>query len=64
MIAVIFEVWPAEGRLDHHINARRYYLNLAAGLKSKLEQIDGLNERDEAPADSRKRHHEGGGSRG
>ena len=35
MIAVIFEVWPAEGRLDH-------YLDLAAELKSELEKVDGF----------------------
>lgn len=35
MIAVIFEVWPAEGRLDD-------YLDLAARLKPTLEQVDGF----------------------
>lgn len=35
MIAVIFEVWPAEGEFDH-------YLDLAAELKPELEQIDGF----------------------
>jgi len=35
MIAVIFEVWPAEGRLDD-------YLALAAELKTDLEKIDGF----------------------
>ena len=35
MIAVIFEVKPAEGRRDE-------YLNLAAGLRSRLDQIDGF----------------------
>ena len=35
MIAVIFEVKPAEGRRDE-------YLDLAAGLGSQLEQIDGF----------------------
>lgn len=35
MIAVIFEVKPAEGRRDE-------YLDLAAGLRSQLEQIDGF----------------------
>lgn len=35
MIAVIFEVWPTEGKLDH-------YLDLAAELKPELEQIDGF----------------------
>lgn len=35
MIAVIFEVWPAEGRMDS-------YLSIAARLKADLEQIDGF----------------------
>lgn len=35
MIAVIFEVRPAEGRRDE-------YLKLAAGLRSRLDQIDGF----------------------
>ena len=35
MIAVIFEVWPAEGR-------RQEYLDLAAALKPELEKIDGF----------------------
>jgi len=35
MIAVIFEVWPAEGH-------REDYLKLAAGLRPFLEQIDGF----------------------
>ena len=35
MIAVIFEVWPAEGR-------REDYLGLAAGLRSELETMDGF----------------------
>lgn len=35
MIAVIFEVWPAEGKLDE-------YLDLAAQLKPLLEQVDGF----------------------
>lgn len=35
MIAVIFEVWPAEGRV-------REYLDLAAELKPLLEKIDGF----------------------
>ncbi len=35
MIAVIFEVKPAEGRRDE-------YLSLAAGLRSQLDQIDGF----------------------
>lgn len=35
MIAVIFEVWPAEGEMGH-------YLELAAALRTDLEQIDGF----------------------
>ena len=35
MIAVIFEVWPAEGRAGE-------YLDLAASLRSDLEKIDGF----------------------
>jgi heme-degrading monooxygenase HmoA len=35
MIAVIFEVKPAQGRRDE-------YLDLAAGLRSQLDQIDGF----------------------
>ena len=35
MIAVIFEVWPADGR-------KRAYLDIAASLKPELEQIDGF----------------------
>lgn len=35
MIAVIFEVWPAEGRLQD-------YLDLAASLRSELDRIDGF----------------------
>src|SRR2546426_1930935 len=35
MIAVIFEVWPAEGR-------RQDYLDVAAALRPLLEQIDGF----------------------
>jgi heme-degrading monooxygenase HmoA len=35
MIAVIFEVWPADGR-------KQTYLDIAAGLKSELERIDGF----------------------
>ena len=35
MIAVIFEVWPAEGR-------RNAYLDHAARLKPELEKIDGF----------------------
>lgn len=35
MIAVIFEVWPAEG-------ARQSYLDIAAALRADLVQIDGF----------------------
>lgn len=35
MIAVIFEVWPAEGR-------RESYLDYAARLRPELEKIDGF----------------------
>jgi heme-degrading monooxygenase HmoA len=35
MIAVIFEVWPADGRKDD-------YLQIAAALRSDLERIDGF----------------------
>lgn len=35
MIAVIFEVWPADGETDH-------YLDIAAGLKADLADIDGF----------------------
>ena len=35
MIAVIFEVWPAEGRKDD-------YLAIAASLRGDLERIDGF----------------------
>src|SRR5512146_3515018 len=35
MIAVIFEVWPADGRKDD-------YLAIAASLRSELERIDGF----------------------
>ncbi|MFV0245087.1 MAG: antibiotic biosynthesis monooxygenase family protein [Qingshengfaniella sp.] len=35
MIAVIFEVEPAEGAMDR-------YLEIAAGLRAELEQIDGF----------------------
>jgi heme-degrading monooxygenase HmoA len=35
MMAVIFEVWPAEGR-------REDYLRLAAALRSEVETIDGF----------------------
>ena len=35
MIAVIFEVWPAEGH-------RQHYLDLAAALRAELGTIDGF----------------------
>ena len=35
MIAILFELWPAEGRADD-------YFGLAASLKSDLERIDGF----------------------
>lgn len=35
MIAVIFEVWLADGRKEE-------YLSIAAGLRPQLEQIDGF----------------------
>lgn len=35
MIAVIFEVWPADGRAQE-------YFDIAAALKSDLERIDGF----------------------
>jgi heme-degrading monooxygenase HmoA len=35
MIAVIFEVWPADGR-------KQAYLDIAAALRPLLEQIDGF----------------------
>lgn len=35
MIAVIFEVWPAEGKTDA-------YLDIAGGLRPMLEDIDGF----------------------
>jgi heme-degrading monooxygenase HmoA len=35
MIAVIFEVWPADGEVQH-------YLDLAAALKEDLQKIDGF----------------------
>jgi heme-degrading monooxygenase HmoA len=35
MLAVIFEVWPAEGRATE-------YFDLAAGLRADLERIDGF----------------------
>lgn len=35
MIAVIFEVWPANGQ-------KSTYLDIAAGLKTELQKIDGF----------------------
>jgi len=35
MVAVIFEVWPAEGQRDT-------YLDIAAGLRPQLDEIDGF----------------------
>jgi heme-degrading monooxygenase HmoA len=35
MIAVIFEVWPAQGRADE-------YFSIAAELKADVEEIDGF----------------------
>jgi len=35
MIAVLFEVWPAEGKKQH-------YLDLAAALREELSQLDGF----------------------
>lgn len=35
MIAVIFEVWPAQGRKDN-------YLDIAAALRADLDRIDGF----------------------
>jgi heme-degrading monooxygenase HmoA len=35
LIAVIFEVWPAEGEKGH-------YLDLAAALRADLERVDGF----------------------
>ncbi len=35
MIAIIFEVWPAEGQ-------RQHYLDLAAALREELTKIDGF----------------------
>ncbi len=35
MIAVIFEVWPTDGR-------RQAYLDIAANLRPLLEQVDGF----------------------
>jgi heme-degrading monooxygenase HmoA len=35
LIAILFELWPAEGRADD-------YFGLAAALKSDLERIDGF----------------------
>jgi len=35
MIAVIFEVWPAEGQKDR-------YLDLAAAMRAELDSVDGF----------------------
>ena len=35
MIAVIFEAWPAKGKLDE-------YLDMAADLRFELNKIDGF----------------------
>ena len=35
MIAVLFEVWPAEGKTQH-------YLDLAAALREELSRLDGF----------------------
>ena len=35
MIAVIFEVWPAQGRKDD-------YLGIAAALRADLDRVDGF----------------------
>jgi heme-degrading monooxygenase HmoA len=35
MIAVLFEVWPAEGQTQH-------YLDLAAALREELSELDGF----------------------
>ncbi len=35
MIAVIFEVWPAEGAMEN-------YLGLAVDLRAELEKVDGF----------------------
>jgi heme-degrading monooxygenase HmoA len=35
VIAVLFEVWPAAGKMQH-------YLDLAAALKEELSQLDGF----------------------
>jgi heme-degrading monooxygenase HmoA len=49
MIAVIFEVWPADGR-------KQTYLDIAASLKPELEKIDGFLsiERFQSLADDKK----------
>jgi heme-degrading monooxygenase HmoA len=49
MIAVIFEVWPADGR-------KQTYLDIAAQLKPELEKIDGFLsiERFQSLADDKK----------
>lgn len=35
MIAVLFEVWPADGKMRH-------YLDLAAALREELSELDGF----------------------
>jgi heme-degrading monooxygenase HmoA len=35
MIAVLFEVWPADGKMQ-------YYLDLASALRAELSQLDGF----------------------
>ena len=49
MIAVIFEVWPAQGRKDD-------YLGIAAALRADLNRIDGFisNERFQSLSDPEK----------
>ncbi len=49
MIAVIFEVWPADGRKDE-------YLGIAASLRANLNGIDGFisNERFQSLTDPKK----------
>ena len=49
MIAVIFEVWPADGH-------RQTYLDIAASLRPELEKIDGFLsiERFQSLSDERK----------
>lgn len=60
MVSLIFEVWP-------HPEHRQGYLDWAAELKNELVKMDGfisievmrdygLEQRDQAPADSRRVH--------